>query len=43
MSAVLTVVQTIGLVVLILAVLALPILGLLVLAGAILRRHEHER
>jgi hypothetical protein len=37
------VVQTIGLVVLILVVLAIPVFGLMVLAGAMLRQHDHDR
>ena len=43
MTAALAAFQMIGLVVLILAVLAIPILGLMVLAGAMLRQHDSER
>jgi len=43
MHAALDAFQTIGLVVLILAVLAIPVLGVMVLAGALLRHHDHDR
>jgi UPF0716 family protein affecting phage T7 exclusion len=43
MHAALTVVQTIGVGILILVVLAIPILGLMLLAGAMLRQHDHDR
>ena len=42
MSAALTVFQTIGLVVLILGVLAIPVVGLMLLAGAVLRENDRE-
>jgi len=43
MHAAVTAFQTIGVGILILVVLAIPILGLMVLAGAMLRHHDHER